>query len=253
MIEASVSGLDVHDLDRRNFARGRRQEIGERGGEDIAGRVVDDLLEQGVGDALGDAAMHLAVGDHRVDQEAGVLDRDEALDPHAAGLDIDLDHRRVAGVGIGARRVVGGEGHQARILRGSRSDGSCDRRRAPARRSRPGRRRATRASPSASTILTRRRPGAASPATSRSRAASFSGGELAGAAADHHRPAGEGAPAIGGGVGIAMDDVDRRRARRRGSSATSWRSACWSPWPCGEAPIRTSTWPDGSMAISTRS
>ena len=115
VIEASLIGLEMDDLDRRDLARGRRQEVGERGGEDVAGGVVDDLLEEGVGDPLRDAAVHLAVGDHRIDEQAGVLDGDEALDPHAPGLDVDLDHRRMAGVGIGARRIVGGEGHEAGV------------------------------------------------------------------------------------------------------------------------------------------
>ena len=37
------------------------------------------------------------------------------------------------------------------------------------------------------------------------------GGELAGAARDHHRAAGEGAPAIRRPIGVAMDDADLRR------------------------------------------
>ena len=61
------------DLDRRDLARGRRQVVGERGGQDIAALVVDDLLEQRIGDALRHAAVDLAVGDHRIDEPAGVL------------------------------------------------------------------------------------------------------------------------------------------------------------------------------------
>ena len=67
-------------LDLRDFARGRRQEVGKRAGQDVAGLVVDDLFEQRVADALRDAAMHLPVGDHRVDDQAGVLDDQELLD-----------------------------------------------------------------------------------------------------------------------------------------------------------------------------
>src|SRR5262249_54732152 len=60
--------LEMVDLERRNLARGRRQIVGERGGGDIAAVVVDDLFEQRVGDALGHAALDLAVDDHRIDQ-----------------------------------------------------------------------------------------------------------------------------------------------------------------------------------------
>ena len=37
-----------------------------------------DLLEQGLGDALGDAAVYLALGEQRVEQPAGVVDGDVA-------------------------------------------------------------------------------------------------------------------------------------------------------------------------------
>ena len=80
VIEAGARRFQVMQLDRRDLARGRRQIVGERGGEDIAAVVVDDLLQQRVADALRDAAMHLAVGDHRIDDAAGVLRRQEFLD-----------------------------------------------------------------------------------------------------------------------------------------------------------------------------
>ena len=61
-------------FDRRNFSRGRRSVIGERRGQNIAERVINDLFEQRIADALGDAAMHLPVGDQRIDDAAGILD-----------------------------------------------------------------------------------------------------------------------------------------------------------------------------------
>src|SRR5262245_16497896 len=61
-------GLAVMDLDRRNLAGGRRQVVREARGEDVAALVVDDLLEQRIGDALGDAAVNLPVNDHGIDQ-----------------------------------------------------------------------------------------------------------------------------------------------------------------------------------------
>ena len=36
--------------------------------------------------------MDLAVGDHRVDDPSGVVDRDQAQQPHRSGLGVDLDH-----------------------------------------------------------------------------------------------------------------------------------------------------------------
>jgi hypothetical protein len=106
--------FDVVQFDRRNFARGRRHVVGERRGLRIAGLVVDDLLEQRVTDALRDAAVHLAVGDHRIDDAAGILHRKEFFDFRAAGLDIDLDDGDVAGIGEGAGRIVVGALAQAR-------------------------------------------------------------------------------------------------------------------------------------------
>ena len=88
--------------------RGRRQIIGERSGENIAGLVVDDFLKQRVADALRDAAVHLAVGDHRIDDAAGILGDKEFFDVHVAGLDVDLDDGDVAGIGECARRIVSG-------------------------------------------------------------------------------------------------------------------------------------------------
>ena len=87
--------------------RGRRQVVGERGRENVAAVVVDDFLEQRVADALRDAAMHLPVGDHRIDDAAGILGHEEFLDRHMAGLDVDLDDRDVARIGERAGRIVG--------------------------------------------------------------------------------------------------------------------------------------------------
>ena len=63
-----------------------------------------------------DAAMDLPVDDQRIDQGAGILQRDIAQDAHLAGLDIDLDLGGVARIGVGER--VGAE------MAGSCSPGS---------------------------------------------------------------------------------------------------------------------------------
>ena len=93
-------------LYRRNLVRGRRQIVGEGGRENSAILVIDDFLEQRVADALRDAAVHLAIGDHRIDDAAGVLRYYELFDLHVPGLHVDFDDRNVAGIGEGARRIV---------------------------------------------------------------------------------------------------------------------------------------------------
>src|SRR5262249_6707440 len=63
--------LEMMDFDRRDLSRGRRQIIRETRRENISGLIVDDLLEQRVGDALGNAAVDLPVDDHGIDQASG--------------------------------------------------------------------------------------------------------------------------------------------------------------------------------------
>ncbi len=67
--------LHVHDLERRQLGRRDHEVVGEVGGPGLAVVVVvAHLLEQRLGDALGDAAVHLALGEQRVDDRAGVVD-----------------------------------------------------------------------------------------------------------------------------------------------------------------------------------
>ena len=54
----------------------------------------------------GDAAVHLTVGDQRIDDAAGILDCKKALDPNAPRLDVDFDLRHVTGIGERAGRIV---------------------------------------------------------------------------------------------------------------------------------------------------
>ncbi len=95
------------NFDRRNFARGRRQIVRERRGQDIAGLVVDDFFQERVSDALGDTAVDLPVDDQRIDQPSGVFGHQKLFDDDAPGLDIHLDHGDVAGIGKGSRRIIG--------------------------------------------------------------------------------------------------------------------------------------------------
>ena len=69
--------------------------------------VVDRAFQQRLADALRDAAMHLALDDHRIDDGAEVVDRGPADDLGLAGVGIDLDLADVA---------AGREGEVGRIV-----------------------------------------------------------------------------------------------------------------------------------------
>ena len=56
------------------------------------------MLEQRLADALHDAAVHLALQHHRIDDAAEVVDHGVALDRDGAGIGIDLDLDDVAAV-----------------------------------------------------------------------------------------------------------------------------------------------------------
>ena len=66
--------------------------------------VVVAGLEQRLADALRDAAMHLALDDHRVDEVAEIVGGDELHDLGVAGLRVDLD---LADVAAGREGEVG--------------------------------------------------------------------------------------------------------------------------------------------------
>ena len=92
---SSLVGLGVivrSRMRRRDLVRGRHQVVDQRAGHQLAGLgVVDDLLEQRLGDALRDAAVQLAFDDHRVDDVAAVVDGDVLLQIDVAGRRIDFD------------------------------------------------------------------------------------------------------------------------------------------------------------------
>ena len=60
--------------------------------------VIDGVLQQRLADALHDAAMQLAVDQHRIDDGAEVVDRGVLHDLDVAGVGIDLDLADVAAV-----------------------------------------------------------------------------------------------------------------------------------------------------------
>ena len=91
----------------RQLGRGRHAVGHQVGVLRVAVLVVAQLLEQRLGDPGGHAAVDLALGDQRVDDRAGVVDRDQALQVDRAGLGVDLDHRHVGAER--ERRLGGGE------------------------------------------------------------------------------------------------------------------------------------------------
>ncbi len=97
----------VH-LDTRHVGGLGQPVVEKTRGEELAVRVVDQLLVQGAADALGHAAGHLALDDHRVDQLPAVVDHHVAAQRHAAALRIDLHHHRVNPVGEGHRERIEG-------------------------------------------------------------------------------------------------------------------------------------------------
>ena len=75
------SGLDGHlvdgrvDLERRQIIGARHAVVHERAGHELAVLVIDRAFEQRLADALRDAAVHLALDDHRIDHRAEIIDR----------------------------------------------------------------------------------------------------------------------------------------------------------------------------------
>jgi hypothetical protein len=66
--------------------------------------VVDRVLVERLPDPLRDAAMLLAVDDHRVEHLTQIVDHHVAVDPHLAGFRIDLEFDRMRAVRM-ARRL----------------------------------------------------------------------------------------------------------------------------------------------------
>jgi hypothetical protein len=65
------------------------------------------MLEQRLADALSHAAVHLALGQHRIYQSAEVVDRRVAVESDVSRLGVDLDLGDVAAVREGGWRRLG--------------------------------------------------------------------------------------------------------------------------------------------------
>ena len=74
-----ASSRDQH-IDRRHFARGRHQIIGESHRQRLAALVVEELFEQRAADALREAADDLPLDQHRIDGPADIVGDEIALD-----------------------------------------------------------------------------------------------------------------------------------------------------------------------------
>ena len=80
------------------------QEVHERGVEQLARLVVGHPLVERAADALRDAAVDLALDDHRVDQVAAVVDDGVLQDLDLRRVRVGLDDHGVHAVGEGRAR-----------------------------------------------------------------------------------------------------------------------------------------------------
>ena len=88
-------------VERRHVRGGGDEVVHEAGGQELAVLVVNELLKQRTAHPLRGAAHHLPLDDHGIDLHAAVVDDGVAQELHGAGLDVDLHHRDVDGVGPG--------------------------------------------------------------------------------------------------------------------------------------------------------
>ncbi len=98
-----------------DFGRTGQQIIGERRRQRLSGAVERHFLVERGADALRQAAIDLAVDDHRIDQHAAVLDDDIVEQLDVAEIGIDRDGDGVGGIGEGAAvalRLVAGSDFQ---------------------------------------------------------------------------------------------------------------------------------------------
>jgi hypothetical protein len=122
-------GRHVEEGEAGQLGRRREAVVGEAGGQRVAVGVEHDLFEQRLGDALGDPAVPLPLGDQRVEHRPGVVHGDDLVDDRLAGLDVDLDDGQVrtegerggAGVERGLRPQRLGLGEPAERDRGART------------------------------------------------------------------------------------------------------------------------------------
>ena len=100
-----AGSLQVHDDRVGHLAGGGHQVIGEGAGLEAAVAAISELLHQRRAESLGECAADLAVGQGRVQEGAGVVCGDVAVDADAAGGAIHLDGADVESEAVGRRRI----------------------------------------------------------------------------------------------------------------------------------------------------
>ncbi len=93
------------DLEGRQVVGARHAVVHVARCQELPALVVDGAFQQRLADTLGDAAVHLAFHDHRVDEIAEVVDGHPALDARRAGGGI---HLQLAHVHARGEREIGG-------------------------------------------------------------------------------------------------------------------------------------------------
>src|SRR5712675_2380388 len=89
-------------VEERHHVGLRHRVIHERAGQYLcAAGLVDALLPQRLPDPLDDAAMHLAMHDHRIDRPPAIIDCGVAHDLDNSGIGVDLDLADMAAIGEG--------------------------------------------------------------------------------------------------------------------------------------------------------
>ena len=91
-----VARLPVGHLERR-----RDQVVHERGSQAVTLRVEGDHLHESHTDAVGEAAVDLALDDHLVDPRAAVVDGYEPSHLHLGRARIDVHHADIGPEGVG--------------------------------------------------------------------------------------------------------------------------------------------------------
>ena len=90
--------------------------------------IVDSLLVERLAEALHDAAVHLAIDQQRIDDDAAIVHGDVALDLDLAGIAIDFRHDDVGAEGEGeVGRLPEVRRHQARLGIGRQLHGAIGR------------------------------------------------------------------------------------------------------------------------------
>ena len=237
--------LHVIEPRRRHFGRTRQQIVRKRRRQRLTGRIERHFLVQRGADTLGQAAIDLAVHDHRIDQNAAVFNDDVVENLDVAEIGIDGDDRGMRGIaegaGIALRLVARRYFEPARIDIG----GQILRAAIPGVRDLLQRRAAVDAAHLAvlqhdrSRIVLQQLG-----ADARGAFAQLAAGGRDRAARHHHRARAPGAGGVRRHRRVAENDAHFGDVDAEHSCAT-WASVVSMPWPCECTPTRSSSPPSG--------